>query len=117
MKQKLRVMKTPLPSAIDELPHDTEKVDPPSLTDKQILIEEKIDNYAITNLPHEIIEMILVDAVNSSNNSTETYNILSQTCSRFNMLKRKKTCTSHMKFSDSVFDSFRRFYDKIKVSL
>lgn len=57
--------------------------------------------------------MILVDAVNSSNNSIKTYNILSQTCSRF----KKKTCTSHMKFLDSVFDSFRRFYDKIKVSL
>ena len=85
----------------------------PSLTDKQILIEGKIDNYVITNLPYEIIEMILVDAVNSSNNSIKTYNILSQTCSRF----KKKTCTSHMKFLDSVFDSFHRFYDKVKVSL
>ena len=55
------------PSAIDEQPH-TEKVDPPSLMNKQILTEKKIDNYATTNLPNEIIEMILVDAVNSSKN-------------------------------------------------
>ena len=33
------------PSATDEQSHDTKKVDPPSLTDKQILIEERIDNY------------------------------------------------------------------------
>ena len=32
-------------------------MDPPSLTDKQVLIEERIDNYGITNLPNEIIEM------------------------------------------------------------
>ena len=66
-------------SATNEQPHDTEKVDSPNLTDKQILIKEKIDNYAITNLPNEIIEMILVDAINLSKNSTETYAILSQT--------------------------------------
>ena len=59
------------------------KVDSPSLTDKQIL-EERIDNYAITNLSNEIIEMILVDAVKFSKNSTEI-------CSRFNsILKQKK---------------------------
>ena len=99
VETKITCDENPLTSAIDELPHDTEKGDPPSLTDKQILIEEKIDNYAITNLPHEIIEMILVDAVNSSNNSTETYNILSQTCSRFNMLKTKK----NVHFSHEIF--------------
>ena len=65
----------PPPSTTDEQPHVTEKVDPPSLTNKQILIEEKIDNYAVTNLSNEIIEMILVDEVNSSKNSTETYTI------------------------------------------
>ena len=43
--------------------------------DKQILIEERIDNYAITNLPNKIIEKILVDVVNSSKNSTKTYAI------------------------------------------
>ena len=71
MKQKL----------CDEKP-PSGKVDPPSLTDKHILIEEKLDNYAITNLPNEIIEMILVDAVKSSKNLTEIYVILPQTCSR-----------------------------------
>ena len=70
--------------------NETEKVDPPSLTDKQIFIEEKIDKYAITNLPYEIIEMILPYAVNSSKNSTEPCAMLSQTCLRFNKLKRKK---------------------------
>ena len=69
----------PSPSAIGQQAHDTEKVDSPSLTDTQILTEERIDNYAITNLPKEIIEMILVDVVKSSKNSTETYVILSQT--------------------------------------
>ena len=47
--------------------HDTEKVD------KQILIEERFDNYAITKLLNEIIEIILVDEVKSSKDLTETY--------------------------------------------
>ena len=45
---------------------------PAVLTDKQILIEERIDNYVITNLPNETIEMILFHAVKYSKNSTET---------------------------------------------
>ena len=65
------------PSTIDEQSHDTEKVDLPSLTDKQIIIEERTDNYVITNLPNEIIEMILLDAVKSPENSTETYVLFS----------------------------------------
>ena len=94
---KVTCDENPFPSATDEQPHDTEKVDPPSLTDKQILIEERTDNYAITNLPNEIIEMMLVDAVNSTKNSAETYAILSQTCSRFNdILKRKKDPLLHI---------------------
>ena len=117
---KVTCDENPPPSVTDEQPDDTEQIDPPSLTDKQILTEERIDNYAITNLPKEIIEMILVDGVNSSKNSTETYSILSQTCSRFNdTLKRKKDARVphiHMKFLDSVFDSLLRFHDKIKVS-
>ena len=56
------------PSATAKQPHSTEKVDPPSLTDKQVLLEERIDNYVITYLPNEIIETILVDAVNSFEN-------------------------------------------------
>ena len=39
------------PSAIDKQVYDAEKVDLLSLTNKQILIKERIDNYAITNLP------------------------------------------------------------------
>ena len=39
------------PSAIDKQIYDAEKVDLLSLTDKQILIKQRIDNYAITNLP------------------------------------------------------------------
>ena len=118
-------------SATNKQPHDTEKVDPPSLTDKQILIKEKIVNYAITNLPNEIIEMIFVDAINLSKNSTETYVILSQTCSRFNDILKIKTDALlshinmkfpdsshiHMKFPDSLFDSLPRFPEKIKVSV
>ena len=53
--------------------HDAQKVVPPSLTDKQILIEERFDNYPITYLPSEIIEMILADVIKFSKNSTETY--------------------------------------------
>ena len=88
--------------------------------DKQTLIEGRIDNYAIANLPNEIIEIILVDAVNSSKNSTETDAILSQTCSRFNAKKRKKDALLpdiHMKFPDSAFDSLPCFRDKVKVSV
>ena len=120
-KTKVTCDKNPPPSAIGEQPHDAEKFDPPSLTDKQILIEERIDNYSITNLPNEVIEVILVDAVNSSKNSTETYATLSQTCSRFNdILKRKKDpllSNTHMKFPGSVFDSIHRFHNKIKLSV
>ena len=43
--------KNPHSSATEKQPHDAEKIDPPSLTDKQILTEERIDNYGITNLP------------------------------------------------------------------
>ena len=111
----------PPPNATDEQVHETEKVDLPSLANKQILIEGKIDNYAVPNLPNEVIEMILFDAVKSSKNSTETCAVVSQTCSIFNgILKRKKDVLlphNHMKFPDSVFDSLTRFEDKIKVSL
>ena len=69
--------------------HDTEKVDPPNLANKQILIEERIGNYTVTNLVNEVIEMILLDVVKSSKNSAETYAILSLTWLRFNgILKR-----------------------------
>ena len=64
------------PCEVYEQSHVSEEVDPPSLTDNQILIEERIDNYAVTNLPNEITEMILVSAVKPSKNSTETYHIL-----------------------------------------
>ena len=61
-----------------------------------------ITNYAITNLLNEIIEMILTHAVKLSKNSTEIYDILSQTCWRFNnILRQKKDKTLphiHMKF-------------------
>ena len=86
-----------------------------------MLIEEVIDNYAITNLPNKIIEKILADAVNSSKNSTKTYAIMSQTCSIFNdVLKRKKDALLphiHMKFPESIFDSLTRFHDKFEVSV
>ena len=49
-----------------------------------MLIEQRIENHAITNLPNEILEMILVNTVKSSKNSAETYVIFSQTGSRFN---------------------------------
>ena len=52
--------------------HDTEKVDLLSLANMQILIGEKIENDAITNLLNEVTEMILLNAVKSSKNSTET---------------------------------------------
>ena len=67
-------------------------------------------NYAITNLPNEIIEIILVDAVKSFQNSIETW----KTCSRFKnaILKQKKDALlPHilMKFPDSIFDSLTSF--------
>ena len=67
-------------------------------------------NYAITNLPNEIIEIILVDAVKSFQNSIETW----KTCSRFKnaILKQKKDALlAHilMKFPDSIFDSLTSF--------
>ena len=54
-------------------------------------------------------------------NSTETYVILSQSCSRFNTIfKRKKDALLphiHIKFPDSIFDSLSRFDGKIKESV
>ena len=65
------------PSAINKQLRDTEKIDLPSLTEKQILTEEIFDNYAINKLLNEIIQIVLVDAMKSSKNLTETYVILS----------------------------------------
>ena len=75
MKLKLRVIKTPFPVQPTNIHNHTEKIDSPSSTDKQILIEERINNYEITNLPNEITEIILVDSINSYKNSTETFKI------------------------------------------
>ena len=65
--------------------------------------------------------MILLDGVNSSKNSTETYVILSQTCSRFNgILKQKKYALFpriYMKFPERVFHSLPQFQDKVKVGI
>ena len=109
---KVTCNESPSPSAIDKQSRDTEKGDPASLTDKQILIEGRIGNYGITNLPDEIIEMILVDAAKTSKNLTETYVILSQTWSRFNgivkLMKDTLLQHIHMKFSNSIFDSLPR---------
>ena len=73
------------------------------------------DDYAIINVPNEIIEMMLVDVINSSKNSAETNTVLSHTCLRFSdILKRKKDALIphiNMKFP---FDSLPRFYDTIK---
>ena len=46
---KVTCDENPPPSAVDEQSHDTEKVDPPSLTDKQILTEKRIDNNVIAS--------------------------------------------------------------------
>ena len=113
-EKKLRVMKTPIPLPRQSAnKHKIMKVDSPSLTDKQIL-EERIDNYAITNLSNEIIEMILVDAVKFSKNSTEI-------CSRFNsILKQKKDALLthiHKEFPDSIFGILPYFHKKIKASI
>ena len=89
------------PSATDEQRHDTGKVD---LSDKQILIEERIDNYVIADLSNKSSK--LVNVVSSSMKSAETYALLSQTCSRFNVILKPKK---------DVFDSLPRFHDKIKL--
>ena len=67
----------PAPSASNKQLRDTEKIDLPSLTEKQILTEEIFNNYAINKLLNEIIQIVLVDAMKSSKNLTETYVILS----------------------------------------
>ena len=52
--------------------------------DKQIVEKisrwRRIYNYAITNPPNDIIEVIFVVALNSSKIATETYTIMSKTC-------------------------------------
>ena len=52
--------------------NDTEKVESPSSANMQILIEERIDSYAITNLLNEVTEMMLFNALKLSKNSTGT---------------------------------------------
>ena len=77
-EKKLHVMKTPLALPVQSANnHIIMKVDSQSLTDKQIL-QQRMDNYAIINPPNEIIQMILVDAVKFSKNSTGIYVISSQ---------------------------------------
>ena len=63
----------PSRSASNKQLHDTETIDLPSLTEKQILTEEIFANYAINKLLNEIIQIVLVDAMKSSKNLTETY--------------------------------------------
>ena len=108
-------------SAINKQMRDIGKVDPPSLMDKQILTEGRIENCAITSLLNEKIEIILVNAVKSSEKSIEKYVILSPACWRFNgMLKRKKDNVFshiHMKFTDSVFYSLPHFRNKMKENI
>ena len=60
------------PSANGKQLNGTETIDLPSLTEKQILIEEKFDNYAFTKIPDKIVQTLLVDALKSSKNFTET---------------------------------------------
>ena len=69
--------KPPPRSASNKQLHDTETIDLPSLTEKQILTEEIFANYAINKLLNEIIQIVLVDAMKSSKNLTETYVIWS----------------------------------------
>ena len=60
------------PSANGKQLNGTETIDLPSLTEKQILTEEKFDNYAFTKIPDKIVQTLLVDALKSSKNFTET---------------------------------------------
>ena len=60
------------PSANGKQLNGTETIDLPSLTEEQILIEEKFDNYAFTKLPYKIVQILLVDALKPSKNLTET---------------------------------------------
>ena len=80
----------------------------------------KIDNDVITNLPNEIIELILVDDI-SPLRIQQKYMLLSQTCSRFDVvLKLKKDALLphiRMKFPENAFESLRHFHNNIKVSV
>ena len=117
-------------NSTDEQPPANNKVNSSRSTDEQPSTEEKIDNCASTdqqtpiswsNLPNEIVEMILIDAVKSSENATETYLSLSRTCSRFNHIlqTKKKTLLPriYMTFPNGVFESLPRWNDTRKVSV
>ena len=50
MKPKISFEENLPPSASDKQLHDTETIDLPSLMEKKILTDERLDSYAVTKL-------------------------------------------------------------------
>ena len=114
----------------DEQPAAYNKVDSSRSTAKLPLMEERIYNcvsadqqtpISWSDLPNEMVELILINAAKSSENATETYLYLSRTCSRFKQILQPKKGTLlpriYMQFPDDIFESLPRWYDTRKVSV
>lgn len=80
------------PLAVDpqdeEEPHAVPPDEKPASTQSEECIQTKANEWS--HLPDEIVEMILVLAVQSSKEPVSTFNHLSLTCSRFNTIIHKK---------------------------
>ena len=73
----------------EEEPHAVPPDEKPASTQSEECIQCKANEWR--HLPDEIVEMILVLAVQSSKEPVSTFNHLSLTCSRFNTIIKKKS--------------------------
>ena len=80
-------------------------------------VQTDIDSNKWSKLPDEIVEIILVMAVQSSDEAVSTFNQLSLTCSRFNILiQRKSHCLlPSLQFSEKDYKKLSKYNGKIKV--
>ena len=82
-------------------------------------VETDIDSNKWSKLPDEIVEIILVMAVQSSDEAVFTFNQLSLTCSRFNtLIQRKSHCLLprvHLQFSEKDYKKLSKYNGKNKV--
>ena len=110
------------PLALD--PQDAEELhavppdEKPASTQSEECIQTKANEWR--HLPDEIVEMILVLAVQSSKEPVSTFNHLSLTCSRFNTIIKKKSHhllpNVHIQFSEKEYQGLSQCNGKIKVS-
>ena len=101
----------------EEEPHAVPPDEKPVSTQSDECIQTKANEWR--HLPDEIVEMILVLAVQNSKEPVSTFNHLSLTCSRFNTIIQKKSHhllpILHIQFSEKEYQKLSQYNGKIKV--